>query len=100
MTEFKYCHFLAFKERTLKIVRKSLGEYSLNNKSEQDIVLDLIHVEIVLNQINSDFPIDELNSWVGFIQGVLVTRRLTTLKEEILFIRSLLGKETSLKKTS
>lgn len=91
MAEFKYCHFLLFRERTLKIVKNSLGKYSLNNKLEEHIVLDLVRVEDMLKQINSDFPVDKLNRWVGFIQGVLVTHRLTTLDDEIEFNRRLLG---------
>lgn len=90
MTEFKYCHFLQFKERTLKIVRTGLGRFSLNNKQEEAIVLDLMHIEDMFEQIDSDFPLDKLNRWVGFIQGVLVTRRLTTLADEIEFTRRIL----------
>lgn len=35
-----------------------------------------------LNEFNTDVPLNKLNRWLGYVQGVLIERGFTTVQEE------------------
>lgn len=83
------------KEQELKIVSKLLAERYLlkSNKYNLDYI-SLICEDIINNYI--DWPTNKLSHLIGYIQGVLVSKEIVTVREESDFTRELFPKNTSL----